>query len=95
MILSIIDMEYTAVDRQFCFKLFSVPLLFRFYLDSVCSCFIVHSSLMHFPLFFCSGFFPVAVNFLRRMPVIGQLLNLPFISGVSITYFGIRQIDVA
>ncbi|XP_027210526.1 vesicle transport protein GOT1B isoform X1 [Penaeus vannamei] len=28
-----------------------------------------------------SGFFPVAVNFLRRMPVIGQLLNLPFISG--------------
>lgn len=28
-----------------------------------------------------SGFFPVAVNFLRRMPVIGQVLNLPYICG--------------
>jgi len=27
-----------------------------------------------------SGFFPVAVNFLRRVPVIGTLLNLPGIS---------------
>ncbi|KAA0203822.1 hypothetical protein HAZT_HAZT007229, partial [Hyalella azteca] len=27
-----------------------------------------------------SGFFPVAVNFLRRMPVIGTILNLPGIS---------------
>lgn len=26
-----------------------------------------------------SGFFPVAVNFLRRIPVIGSLLNLPWI----------------
>ena len=31
----------------------------------------------------CSGFFPVAINFMRRVPVLGQLLNLPFISGVS------------
>lgn len=30
-----------------------------------------------------SGFFPVAVNFLRRIPVIGSFLNLPFISSVS------------
>ncbi|KAL7644964.1 UNVERIFIED_CONTAM: hypothetical protein RMT77_004781 [Armadillidium vulgare] len=29
-----------------------------------------------------SGFFPVAINFLRRTPVIGLVLNLPFISGV-------------
>ncbi|XP_014674633.1 PREDICTED: vesicle transport protein GOT1B-like [Priapulus caudatus] len=27
-----------------------------------------------------SGFLPVAVNFLRRVPVIGTFLNLPFIS---------------
>ena len=30
-----------------------------------------------------SGFFPVAINFLRRIPVIGQILNLPGISTVS------------
>ena len=30
-----------------------------------------------------SGFFPVAVNFLRRIPVIGTILNLPGISSVS------------
>ena len=30
-----------------------------------------------------SGFFPVAINFLRRIPVIGSLLNLPVISTVS------------
>lgn len=29
-----------------------------------------------------SGFFPVAVNFLRRVPVLGTLLNLPVISGI-------------
>ncbi|CAH1786379.1 unnamed protein product [Owenia fusiformis] len=27
-----------------------------------------------------SGFFPVAINFLRRVPVLGSLLNLPGIS---------------
>jgi len=27
-----------------------------------------------------SGFFPVAINFLRRIPVIGTILNLPGIS---------------
>ena len=32
---------------------------------------------------FCSGFLPVAVNFLRRIPVIGTILNLPGISYVS------------
>ena len=25
----------------------------------------------------CSGFFPVAVNFLRRVPVVGTVLSLP------------------
>ncbi|XP_037793944.1 vesicle transport protein GOT1B-like [Penaeus monodon] len=49
-------------------------------LGSVYSVFVIPYGLMHF-LFMCSGFFPVAVNFLRRMPVIGQILNLPFISG--------------
>ncbi len=29
-----------------------------------------------------SGFFPVAINFLRRIPVIGMILNMPFISSV-------------
>ena len=32
-----------------------------------------------------SGFFPVAVNFLRRLPVIGTILNLPGIRSVSYT----------
>ncbi|KTF71194.1 hypothetical protein cypCar_00049156 [Cyprinus carpio] len=27
------------------------------------------------------GFFPVVVGFIRRIPVLGYLLNLPFISG--------------
>jgi len=29
-----------------------------------------------------SGFFPVVINFLRRVPVIGLVLNLPGISGL-------------
>ncbi|EDO40339.1 predicted protein [Nematostella vectensis] len=29
-----------------------------------------------------SGFFPVVVNFLRRVPVIGNILNLPVISQI-------------
>jgi len=33
----------------------------------------------------CSGFLPVAVNFLRRVPVIGMLLYLPGISHVRNT----------
>ena len=31
----------------------------------------------------CSGFLPVAINFLRRVPVVGSLLNLPGIRTVS------------
>ena len=31
-----------------------------------------------------SGFFPVAVNFLRRVPVVGTILNLPGIRSVSL-----------
>ncbi|KAL5276879.1 GOLT1B family protein [Megaselia abdita] len=27
-----------------------------------------------------SGFFPVAINFLRRVPILGTILNLPFIN---------------
>ena len=38
-----------------------------------------------------SGFFPVAVNFLRRIPVIGTILNLPGISSVS---YSLLQIDI-
>lgn len=30
-----------------------------------------------------SGFFPVAINFLRRVPVLGTLLNLPGIRSVA------------
>ncbi|XP_031569560.1 vesicle transport protein GOT1B-like [Actinia tenebrosa] len=29
-----------------------------------------------------SGFFPVVVNFLRRVPIIGNILNLPIISTI-------------
>ncbi|KAL1456558.1 hypothetical protein WDU94_001279, partial [Cyamophila willieti] len=29
-----------------------------------------------------SGFFPVAINFLRRIPVLGMVLNLPGIKGI-------------
>lgn len=31
-----------------------------------------------------SGFFPVAINFLRRVPVLGTMLNMPGISRVII-----------
>jgi len=34
-----------------------------------------------------SGFFPVAVNFLRRIPIIGSILNLPGISSVIFYFF--------
>ncbi|XP_023017355.1 vesicle transport protein GOT1B isoform X2 [Leptinotarsa decemlineata] len=30
-----------------------------------------------------SGFFPVAINFLRRVPVLGTILNLPLISSLT------------
>ena len=33
-----------------------------------------------------SGFFPVVINFLRRVPVIGNILNLPGISMVCRLY---------
>ncbi|KAG1953399.1 Got1/Sft2-like vescicle transport protein family [Pimephales promelas] len=34
------------------------------------------------------GFFPVVIGFIRRIPVLGYMLNLPFISGVSFTQQG-------
>ncbi|PWA24274.1 hypothetical protein CCH79_00019952, partial [Gambusia affinis] len=33
------------------------------------------------------GFFPVVVGFIRRIPVLGSVLNLPFISSVSIDHY--------
>lgn len=36
-----------------------------------------------FFVFHSSGFFPVAVNFLRRVPILGRFLELPGIRGVS------------
>ena len=42
-----------------------------------------------------SGFFPVAVNFLRRIPVIGTILNMPPIGTVSpIIYLTLVHIDL-
>lgn len=35
-----------------------------------------------------SGFFPVAVNFLRRVPILGTFLNLPIISGIIERFAG-------
>eukprot|EP00116_Pleurobrachia_bachei_P002955 sb/3463217/ len=40
-----------------------------------------------------SGFFPVAVNFIRRIPVIGNLLNLPGISHVAAKLEGQSRTD--
>jgi hypothetical protein len=34
-----------------------------------------------------SGFFPVAINFLRRVPVLGTFLNMPGVSKVSTSIF--------
>lgn len=39
----------------------------------------------------CRGFFPVAVGFIRRIPILGSLLNLPGISGVSVTILNISN----
>ena len=36
-----------------------------------------------------SGFFPVAVNFLRRIPIIGSILNLPGISSVIFLFYSL------
>ena len=41
-----------------------------------------------------SGFFPVAVNFIRRIPVIGNLLNLPGISHVAAKLEGQSRYNV-
>lgn len=41
---------------------------------------------MVFALFY-RGFFPVVVGFIRRVPILGYLLNLPGISSVSIKLF--------
>ena len=39
-----------------------------------------------------SGFFPVAINFLRRIPVIGTILNLPGISSVSFLMINLEKL---
>ena len=44
---------------------------------------LVHSFFTLREFFCCSGFFPVIINFLRRVPVIGSLLNLPVINKVG------------
>merc|ERR1711997_779326 len=36
-----------------------------------------------------SGFFPVAINFLRRIPVLGSILNLPGISSAVMYLTGV------
>ena len=44
---------------------------------------------LYFNSFF-SGFFPVVINFLRRVPIIGNILNFPGISQVCRTQCWIR-----
>lgn len=40
-----------------------------------------------------SGFFPVAINFLRRVPVLGNILNAPGISRVSLSGCFFNKMD--
>ncbi|XP_048728808.1 vesicle transport protein GOT1B-like [Ostrea edulis] len=42
-----------------------------------------------------SGFFPVAVNFLRRVPIIGNILNLPYIRTAADKLAGSNSMDMA
>lgn len=49
---------------------------------SVCSC-LFPSLALSFTFITSRGFFPVVVGFIRRIPVLGSILNLPFISAVS------------
>ena len=42
----------------------------------------VTSQILYKQVLIFSGFFPVAVNFLRRIPVLGTLLNMPVIGTV-------------
>ncbi|XP_052712662.1 vesicle transport protein GOT1B-like [Crassostrea angulata] len=42
-----------------------------------------------------SGFFPVAVNFLRRVPIIGTILDLPYIRSVADRIAGSNSMDMA
>uniref|UniRef100_A0A0S1MIZ3 Got1-domain-containing protein n=1 Tax=Phakopsora pachyrhizi TaxID=170000 RepID=A0A0S1MIZ3_PHAPC len=39
-------------------------------------------------------FFPVVLTFLRQMPVIGQILNVPYIRAVTDRIAGVRQSPV-
>ena len=53
--------------------------------DIVCWQLVAGLLLVLSPLALCldRGFFPVAVGFIRRVPVLGSILNLPGISTVS------------
>ncbi|XP_061182359.1 vesicle transport protein GOT1B-like [Saccostrea echinata] len=42
-----------------------------------------------------SGFFPVAVNFLRRVPIIGSILDLPYIRTAADRVAGSNSMDMA
>ncbi|XP_062610113.1 vesicle transport protein GOT1B-like [Saccostrea cucullata] len=42
-----------------------------------------------------SGFFPVAVNFLRRVPIIGTILDLPYIRTAADKLAGSNSMDMA
>lgn len=38
-----------------------------------------------------SDFFPVILNFMRQLPVVGTFLSLPYIRGVADRVAGVRQ----
>ncbi|KAK5640644.1 hypothetical protein RI129_011455, partial [Pyrocoelia pectoralis] len=42
-----------------------------------------------------SGFFPVAINFLRRVPILGTVLNMPGLSMVSCNVNSMRNVTIS
>ena len=79
--------HWSCVGDLWILPLIQVLLFISFKLshDIVCWQLVAAPLLVLSPLALCldRGFFPVAVGFIRRVPVLGSILNLPGISTVS------------